>query len=298
MGKPAGIAVEKAHGAAVVELGSLTMASGAEEFKAFEAAGWSRRADTYGLVTGAITARFVGPLLDAARVGAGMWVLDVATGPGHVAAAAAARGAEPVGVDIAEGMLAVARRDYPQLAFRSGDAEALPFADCSFDAVVGAFVLNHLPRPEVAVAELARVLGSGGRLALSVWDVPERTAFIGLLRDAVARAGAPPSAQPPGAPDPFRFADDAQLRALLDNAGLEDVAVETVALRHRVQGDAMELWDGLLAGSVRSAAAVEALSPAARERARAAFAELVEPHRVAGGHELPAVAKVGSGRRP
>ena len=274
------------------------MASGAEEFKAFEAAGWSRRANTYGRVTGAITARFVSPLLDAARVGAGMRVLDVATGPGHVAAAAAARGAEPVGVDIAEGMLAVARRDYPQLDFRPGDAEALPFADSSFDAVVGAFVLNHLPRPEVAAAELARVLGSGGRLALSVWDVPERTAFIGLVRNAVARAGAPPSAQPTGGPDPFRFADDAQLRVLLDNAGLEDVAVETVALRHRVQGDAMELWDGLLAGSVRSAAAVEALSPAARERARAAFAELVEQHRVAGGYELPAVVKIGSARRP
>jgi len=68
------------------------MASEAEEFKAFEAGGWSRRADTYGRVTGAITARFVDPLLDAAGVGAGMRVLDVATGPGHVAAAAAARG--------------------------------------------------------------------------------------------------------------------------------------------------------------------------------------------------------------
>jgi SAM-dependent methyltransferase len=273
------------------------MVSEAEEFKAFEAAGWSRRASTYGRVTGAITARFVAPLLDAARVGAGMRVLDVATGPGHVAAAAAARGAEPVGVDIAEGMLAVARRDHPQLDFRTGDAEALPFADSSFVAVVGAFVLNHLPRPELAAAELARVLTAGGRLALSVWDVPERTAFIGLVRDAVARAGEGPSAQPPGGPDPFRFADDAQLRALLEQAGLEEVAVDTIAVRHRVQGDAMELWDGLLAGSVRSAAAVDALSPPARERARAAFAELVEPHSVAGGHELPAVAKVGSGRR-
>ena len=155
------------------------MASGAEEFKAFEAAGWSRRADTYGYVSGAITARFVDPLLDAGRVGAGMRVLDVATGPGRVAAAAAARGAEPVGVDIAEGMLAVARRDHPQLDFRLGDAEALPFADSCFDAVVGGFVLNHLPRPEVAGAELVRVLASGGRLALSVWDVPERTRFIG-----------------------------------------------------------------------------------------------------------------------
>jgi len=162
---------------------------------------------------------------------------------------------------------------------------------------VGAFVLNHLPRPEVAAAELARVLAPGGRLALSVWDVPERTRFVGLLRDAVARAGEATSAAPPASPDPFRFADDAQLRALLEGAGLEDATVETVAVRHRVEGDAIALWDGLLAGSVRSAAAVEALSPPARERARAAFAELVEPHRVTGGHELPAVAKVGSGRR-
>lgn len=274
------------------------MASGAEEFKAFEAAGWSRRADTYGRVSGAITARFVDSLLDAARVGAGMRVLDVATGPGHVAAAAAARGAQPVGVDIAEGMLAVARRDHPQLDFRRGDAEALPFADACFDAVVGAFVLNHLPRPEVAAAELVRVLAPGGRLALSVWDVPERTRFIGLIRDAVSRAGEAPSMELPVGPDAFRFADDAQLRALLDNAGLEEVAVEAVAVCHRVEGDAMALWDGLLAGSVRSAAAVEALSPLARERARVAFAELVEPHRVPGGHELPAAAKVGSGRRP
>jgi SAM-dependent methyltransferase len=278
--------------------GQEAMASGAEEFKAFEAAGWSRRANTYGRVSGAITARFVDPLLDAAQVRAGMRVLDVATGPGHVAAAAAARGAEPVGVDIAEGMLAVARRDHPQIDFRPGDAEALPFADASFDAVVGAFVLNHLPRPEVAAAELARVLAAGGRLALSVWDLPEHTRFIGLVRDAVARAGEAPSGGPPAGPDPFRFADEAQLRALLDGAGLDEVAVETVAVRHRVEGDAMALWDGLLAGSVRSAAAVEALSPAARERARAAFAELVEPYRVAGGHELPAVAKVGCGRRP
>jgi ubiquinone/menaquinone biosynthesis C-methylase UbiE len=274
------------------------MADRAQEFKAFEAAGWSRRASTYGRVTGAITARFVEPLLEAAQVGAGMRVLDVATGPGHAAAAAAARGAEPVGVDIAEGMLAVARRDHPQLDFRPGDAEALPFADSSFDAVVGAFVLNHLPRPEVAAAELARVLASGGRLALSVWDAPERMLFIGLVREAVARAGEAPSAERAAGPDPFRFADDEQLRRLLEDAGLEDVVVETVAVNHRVEGDAMELWEGLLAGSVRSAAAVEALSPAAREHARAAFAELVEPHRVAGGHELPAAAKVGSGRRP
>src|SRR4051812_2428587 len=126
------------------------MASGAEEFKAFEAAGWSRRAETYGRVTGAIPARFVDPLLDAAQVGAGMRVLDVATGPGHVAAAAAARGAEPVGVDIAEGMLAVARRGLPplRLPFRGSGGPSLPGA--RLRAGRGGVVLHHLPRPEVA----------------------------------------------------------------------------------------------------------------------------------------------------
>jgi hypothetical protein len=87
---------------------------------------------------------------------------------------------------------------------------------CCFDAVVGGFVLNRLPRPEMAAAELARVLASGGRLALSVWDVPERSRFIGLVRDAVARAGGGPSAEPPAGADPFRFVDEARLRGLLD----------------------------------------------------------------------------------
>jgi SAM-dependent methyltransferase len=175
------------------------VAVGAQEFKAFEAAGWSRRAGTYGRVSGAVTARFVEPLLEAARVGAGMRVLDVATGPGHVAAAAAARGAVPVGVDIAEGMLAVARRDHPQLDFRPGDAEALPFADFSFRRRCGRVRAEPSAPPGGRGAELARVLAAGGRLALSVWDVPQRSRFIGLVRDAVARAGeVPPRSRPAG----------------------------------------------------------------------------------------------------
>ena len=81
------------------------MASGAEEFKAFEAAGWSRRANTYGRVTGALTARLVDALLDAARVASGMRVLDVATGPGHVAAAAAASGGAAAAADELEALV-------------------------------------------------------------------------------------------------------------------------------------------------------------------------------------------------
>src|SRR4051794_30769181 len=131
-------------------------------FKAFEAEGWTRKAASYDRLTGRATARLVEPLLDAAGVQSGTRVLDVACGPGRCAAAAAARGAVPLGLDAAEGMVAVARSHYPELEFLQGDAERLPFADASFDAVVAGFVVNHLPRPERALAEFARVVRPGG----------------------------------------------------------------------------------------------------------------------------------------
>jgi ubiquinone/menaquinone biosynthesis C-methylase UbiE len=71
--------------------------------------------------------------LDAARVQQGLRVLDLATGPGHVAAAAQ-RGAKVIGVDFAPNMVAEARKLSPQVPFQVGDAEALPFPDEGFEA--------------------------------------------------------------------------------------------------------------------------------------------------------------------
>src|SRR5690349_9411477 len=68
-------------------------------------------------------------LLDAADVGSGMNLLDVATGAGYVAAAAARRGAEVVGVDFSDAQVGLARATYPALRFEQADAEALPFPD-------------------------------------------------------------------------------------------------------------------------------------------------------------------------
>src|SRR3954447_8070956 len=108
----------------------------ADAFNAFEAAGWEDRVSGYEDFFGPITTRLVDPLLDAAEVDRGTRVLDVASGPGYVAAAAAERGAFVIGVDIAWAMISLARRLHPQVAFRFGNAEALPFAVGSFDAVV------------------------------------------------------------------------------------------------------------------------------------------------------------------
>ena len=159
-----------------------------EAFKDFEAAGWSANADEYDRLTGSITGRMTGALLDAAAARPGERVLDVGCGPGHLCAAAAERGLVATGVDLAAGMVQRAARSYPGIAFHQADVEDLPFADASFDAVVGAFVVNHLPRPERGAAELRRVLRPRGRLVLAMWDAPERVALFGLLEEAMRRA--------------------------------------------------------------------------------------------------------------
>ncbi len=267
-------------------------------FKQFEAAGWSRQADSYEQLIGRATAAAAGALLDGARVGPRMQVLDVACGSGHVTAAAAARGAEPVGIDISRGMLDAARHAHPNLAFVRGDAEALNFADDSFGAVVGGFVLNHVPRPERAVSEAFRVLAAGGCAAFSVWDRPERTRLMGIMSDAIDRAGLDRSVGVPPGPDGFRFADEGTFTRLLEDAGLDQVRIGTLDLSIQAQ-DADELWSGLLGGTVRAAAAVLAASAEDRRGVRKAFDELAAGYETAaGGLALPAVVKIGSGVAP
>ena len=266
-----------------------------DSFKAFEAEGWGDRAQTYGDLLGSMTAQIAEPLLDAAGVRHDMRVLDVATGPGYAAERAAARGAHPVGIDIAEGMLALARRSRPELEFRWGDAEELPFEDGSFDAVVGGFVVNHLPHPERAIAEAARVLAPGGAVAFSVWDRPERNRLNGVFRDAMADVGVPSLAEIEEGPDPTRFSDDPEFVTLLEGAGLGEAAVETISLTLTVP-DADALWDGFMGSSVRMRAQVDAQPEDARRRIREAFEHRVEAHRHPDGLEVPVAAKLASAR--
>jgi SAM-dependent methyltransferase len=273
-------------------------AEGAEAFKAFEADGLSAQADTYGGLIGAITSRLAEALLDAAGVRSDWRVLDVATGPGYAAERAAERGARVVGIDLAAGMLELARQRLAGVELLRADAEQLPFDDASFDAVIGGFVINHLPDPQRALAEAARVLVSGGRVAFSVWDRPERMRVMGVVIEAIKAAGVDRGdAVPRGGPDPYRFSDGGEFRALLEGVGLAGVAVETVELTHRAAG-AEELLRGILGSSVRTAALLRAQSAAARSRTMAALERTVEPHRGSGGAlELPVVAKLASGRK-
>ncbi len=267
-------------------------------FRDFERGGWESegKAETYDAGWGPITSRVVDQLLDAAGVGRGTAVLDVATGPGYVAAAAADRGAGATGVDFAENMVKLARSRLPGIEFRAGDAERLPFAGASFDAVVGSFVLHHLGAPELAVAEAARVLKPGGRAAFTVWDTPDRARFMGVLLDAVAAAGAQAPSSIPAGPSFFRLADAAEFNRVLAGGGLARTEVRAIQFRQRF-GSAGELWDCLVLGSVRLGAVVLAQPPEAKQAIRQEFERNLAAHAAEDGFELPVSVVLGAGVR-
>ena len=137
-------------------MSAMTTTWDAAAFDAFERSGWAGRSEAYESGFARLTAHTVGPLLDAAGVTSGTEVLDVGTGPGVVAAAALARGAVVTAVDASPEMAALATAACPGADVRIAVLPELPFADGSFDAVVGNFVINHLGDAASGLAELQR----------------------------------------------------------------------------------------------------------------------------------------------
>jgi hypothetical protein len=127
-----------------------------------------------------------------------------------------------------------------------------------------------------------------------MWDQPERVAFLGLVDEAMRAAGVRPEAAVPPGPAAFRFADDGELRALLEGAGLRDVTIEEIAFAVAIR-DAGELMEGVQAGSVRTAAQLRALSDAERARVREELDTLLDTRRSDGGLALETAVKVAVG---
>jgi SAM-dependent methyltransferase len=154
-------------------------------------------------------------LAEAVGLRPGDRVLDVATGSGNAALAAARYGAEVTGVDYVPELLERGREraaaEGLDVAFVEGDAEDLAFPDASFDAVLSALGVMFAPDQERAAAELARVCRPGGTIGLVNWT-PE--GFIGQLLKTVSRHVPPPAGvRPPG-----QWGTEARLRELLGDA--------------------------------------------------------------------------------
>jgi ubiquinone/menaquinone biosynthesis C-methylase UbiE len=265
-------------------------------FHLFEQSGWQRAADRYGDAFGGLTRQTIPALLNAAGVTAGMRLLDVASGPGYVAAAAVAAGATAVGVDFSSEMVDLAGRLYPGIQFQEGDAESLAFADGSFDAVAINFGVLHLARPDAALSEACRVLVTGGRCAFTVWAKPEVSVGFGIVLRAVETHGRMDVPMPEGPPF-FRFSDPVEAARSLAAAGFIDPRVEQIPLVWRLDSvDA--LYDAFLEGAVRTAALLKAQTPKATAKIRQAVRAAVETYRRGTVFELPMAAVLSSGRRP
>lgn len=163
------------------------------------------------------TLQIVGETLcESLDVRAGQKLLDVAAGNGNVALAAARRWCDVVATDYVPALLERARdraaADRLNIEFREADAEALPFADESFDVVVSSFGVMFTPDQDRAAAELVRVCRRGGRIGLANWT-PE--GFIGQLFKTIGRHVPPP----PGARSPALWGTSARLAELFEPHG-------------------------------------------------------------------------------
>ncbi|HEY2151788.1 MAG TPA: methyltransferase domain-containing protein [Vicinamibacterales bacterium] len=264
----------------------------ANAFHEFERAGWEGASAFYVDAFAGLTRQTATDLLDAVGAGPGIRLLDVATGPGFIAAAAAARGAEVVGIDFSPAMIATATQTHPGVAFREDDAEALAFESGRFDAVVMNFGLLHLARPEAALSEARRVLRRGGRYAFTIWAPPERAVGFGMVLRAVNALGQSQVPLPEGPPF-FRFSDRDECTRALEASGFGDVEVRELPLEWRVTS-AGAVFDALSRGGVRTAAVLRAQTPEALTAIQGAVRAEVKRYARDGAFVIPMPAVLAS----
>jgi len=162
-------------------------------------------------------------------------VLDIAAGTGEpgLTIATKVKAGKVVITDLAEDMLAIARDNATQRGITNIETVAcdvceLPFADNSFDAISCRFGFMFFPDMLMAAKEMARVLKPGGRIAASVWNIPEKNFWVTAIMSAIKNNMDLP-AQVPGAPGMFRCAQDGLLADLFLQAGLKNISQKEVA---------------------------------------------------------------------
>lgn len=261
-------------------------------FHDFEHHGWQEVAHRYHDSFSSVTTQSIGALLDSVGAAKGTRLLDVACGPGYVAAAAWERGANVLGIDFSSEMVRDARRRFPSIEFEEGDAEQLPVPASSFDAVVLNFGLLHLGRPERALVEAYRVLRPGGSVGFTVWNAPEMAVGFGIVLNAIQQFGDINIPLPSGPPF-FRFSDPEESRRALEAAGFSAIRHLQVPQTWRLDS-ADALFNIFYESSVRTAGLLRGQKADALERIRSEVRDRADGYRKGSAIELPMPATLCS----
>jgi ubiquinone/menaquinone biosynthesis C-methylase UbiE len=198
-------------------------------------------ADAYRRLVGRYSAPLAEALFDFARVEPGMRALDVGCGPGGLAAVLVERlgPANVAAVDPSEPFVEACRARLPEIEARVAGAEALPFADDTFDTVLSQLVVNFIDDPERGVREMARVTRRGGIVGSCVWDYREGMKLLRAFWDAAHEVE--PERAAVADESTMRWCGEGELAELWSAAGLESVRFGSLVVRADY-ADFEDLW--------------------------------------------------------
>ena len=173
------------------------------------------------------------------------------------------------------------------------ESSSEPDAFAEFDAVICAYGIMHMPNPEKALAEMRRVLRTGGRIAVSVWQAPAADNGFGLLYHAIQAHGVADVDLPHG-PDFFQFGSQERLASALSGTGFAGIAVEPLA-QYWVFSEVDEFIACFVDATVRSRGLLAAQNDAARGAIFDAVRSGMQAFRSEDGYRVPMPALIGSG---
>ena len=266
-------------------------------FKDYEHEGWNKKASQYERVTLPITRQGFEPILTSFGDLTGKRLLDVCTGPGHLAGEAAARGALVDAVDFSEAMVKEAKARFRGISFIEGDAEALPYDNLIFDAVACCFGLLHLPDPANGVREAYRVLKPSGRYSVTLWNGPERGGdLFKVILQTVSTVG-DMNVDLPKAPPMFELSEPGKIETLMRDAGFTDIQRISVASAWRAHC-AEDIVELINYGTVRTSLIIQFQKPEVRERIMEELVKAFRPYERGTDLEVACQSIMATGVKP
>jgi ubiquinone/menaquinone biosynthesis C-methylase UbiE len=234
------------------------------------------------------------------NVGPGTRLLDIAAGPGALSIPAARLGADVLAVDYSSAMvqllrLKAAALNLSNLRAQLMDGMALALDDESFDVACSELGIMLFPDRAKGLGEMARVVRPGGSGAMVVLGPPHRVPALSLVFEAMEEVIA--GFTVPASSPLFCLQDPDTLRREMQQAGFEDVRVETFESRMHAGSDA-QLWENLMAGAPALAGVMKGRSPEERQAVRRAFLDLVRERFGTGPIALPMAFNIGIGTKP